>query len=329
MKRIGLMFPGQGSQHIGMGHELYKRYPMARDVFDQVDSILQCHLSQLIFHGDENELRKTSNAQPAILAHSLATLAVLQSESNVFHEPSIVMGHSLGEFTAACAAGYLELDEAVQMVRARGKAMEAAAAQAGETSMVAMLPLSYEKSMALCEEIQAVQPNHVCQVANWNATNQVVLSGHKAAVEQAVQLGKEKFKVRRAIPLDVSAPFHCSLLQSVEQEVEHLLQASTGSKRRKSNATTKEEKKNAPSTTHMITNINGTLQHDWTSICSDLSKQTCETVKWVRCMDTAIEGTDVETWYEVGPGVALSNLMKRHMPKHYHCSNAIELIQAL
>jgi malonyl CoA-acyl carrier protein transacylase len=119
------------------------------------------------------------------------------------------------------------------------------------------------------------------------------------------------------------------LLQSVEQEVEHLLQASTGSKRRKSNATTKEEKKNAPSTTHMITNINGTLQHDWTSICSDLSKQTCETVKWVRCMDTAIEGTDVETWYEVGPGVALSNLMKRHMPKHYHCSNAIELIQAL
>jgi [acyl-carrier-protein] S-malonyltransferase len=318
---IGLMFPGQGSQHIGMGHDLYKNFPVAKDVFDQVDEILNYNLSKLIFHGDETELKMTSNAQPAILTHSLATLAVIQSESDVFDHTHIVMGHSLGEFTAACAAGYMNLADGVKIVRARGVAMEASASQAGETLMVAMMPLSYEKSQLLCERVieESNNPNSsiygmVCEVANWNATNQVVISGNKDAIQLAITLGKEEFQVRRAIPLDVSAPFHCSLLHSVEQEVKCLL----------NNNNCRTSTKNKP---QMITNIDGTLQNNWNNIRSDLSKQTCKTVKWVRCMDTAINQTDTETWYEVGPGVTLSTLMKRHVPKHYQVWSSNDLIK--
>ena len=331
---VGLVFPGQGAQHIGMGHSLYTNFPAAKDIFDQVDAVLKLNLSAMMFHGDAHDLRKTSNAQPAILAHSLATLAVLKSESDVFDRTRVVMGHSLGEFTAACAAGYLDLDDGIQLVRARGVAMEAAALQAGDTRMVAMMPLSYEKAQLLCERVRRTMSDcpkgtPICEIANWNATNQIVLSGHAPAVELAIELSKEEFRVRRAVPLDVGAPFHCSLMQSAETTVASLLTNTTAARRPPPAAVAAaavcgeggdgDGASGPRSSIQMITNVNGHLQDNWQTIQQDLTQQTCATVKWVSCMETAIHQTEVETWCEVGPGVTLTNLMKRAMPQHYHC----------
>jgi [acyl-carrier-protein] S-malonyltransferase len=311
---IGLMFPGQGSQQVGMGVDLYSN-PFGKDVFDQVDEALGEKLSELMFRGDPLELQKTSNAQPAILAHSMAILAVAESilPKKFLQQTQLFMGHSLGEFTAACAAGCLTLPDAVRLVRARGKTMEEAAAKNLENvSMVAMMPLGLEKAFELCSAVEwddSVEDGGVCQVANWNAENQVVLSGTKCAVECAVALGKTDFKVRRAVPLNVSAPFHCTLMTPAEQTIEKLLPLDLPNP-----------------TAPIVMNIDGSARETWPEIRQGLVDQTCSTVMWVTCAKTAVEGlTNLEsendntsvTMYELGPGSTLSSLMRRTAPKHW------------
>ena len=328
---IALMFPGQGSQHIGMGLDLYTKYPAAKDVFDQVDEALNENLSQLMFHGDPFELQKTSNAQPAILTHSMAMLAAAEDilPNSLLQQTHVFMGHSLGEFTAACAAGCFTLPDAVRLVRARGIAMEEAAENAGDVAMVAMMPLGLEKGIELCQTIEANANGGICQVANWNAGNQIVISGTQSAVQQAIDLGKSKYKVRRAIPLDVSAPFHCSLMKSAESKVKDLLYDATKEKQTFQNPS-------AP----IVMNIDGSMQDKWIDIREGLINQTCQTVKWVSCAKTVVDSLSEHNAYkpidgdnnieidanecleptmviEIGPGKTLTSLMGRVAPKHF------------
>ena len=206
------IFPGQGSQIVGMGKALADRSPVAREVFDAVDTALGEKLSRTIFEGPEAELTLTANAQPALMAVSLAALRVLESEAglDLSKAAKFVAGHSLGEYSALCAAGALTIQDAARLLRLRGAAMQAAV-PVGEGAMAALIGVELEGARAIAKEA-ADAAGAVCQVANDNGGGQVVLSGAKAAVEKAMEISKTH-GVKRAVPLPVSAPFHCALMQ--------------------------------------------------------------------------------------------------------------------
>jgi len=206
------IFPGQGSQIVGMGKALADRSPVAREVFDAVDTALGEKLSRTIFEGPEAELTLTANAQPALMAVSLAALRVLESEAglDLSKAAKFVAGHSLGEYSALCAAGALAIADAARLLRLRGAAMQAAV-PVGEGAMAALIGVELEGARAIAKEA-ADAAGAVCQVANDNGGGQVVLSGAKAAVEKAMEISKTH-GVKRAVPLPVSAPFHCALMQ--------------------------------------------------------------------------------------------------------------------
>jgi [acyl-carrier-protein] S-malonyltransferase len=206
------IFPGQGSQSVGMGKALFENFAAARAVFEETDAALSQKLSTLMFEGPEGELTLTANAQPALMAVSLAAMRVLQSEAglDLERDARFVAGHSLGEYSALCAAGAFSLADAARLLRLRGEAMQKAVAP-GEGAMAALLGLDAEAAAAAAAEA-ASGTGLVCQVANDNAPGQVVVSGAKAAVERAVAIAKEK-GARRAMLLPVSAPFHCALMQ--------------------------------------------------------------------------------------------------------------------
>ena len=204
------VFPGQGSQKVGMGAELAEASAAAREVFEEVDEALGQHLCRLMREGPEDELTLTENAQPAIMAHSIAILRVLEREGGITlaDKAGCVAGHSLGEYSALCAAGAFSLADTARLLKTRGQAMQAAV-PVGEGAMAALLGADVEKAQALAD---AAAEGEVCTVANDNDPSQVVLSGHRGAIERAVALTKEH-GIKRGVLLPVSAPFHCPLMQ--------------------------------------------------------------------------------------------------------------------
>lgn len=214
------IFPGQGSQAVGMGKALAEASPVARAVFEEVDEALGQHLFRLMAEGPIEELTLTQNAQPAIMAHALATLRVLEREGGVTlaGKAAFVAGHSLGEYSALCAAGALDLATTARLLRLRGQAMQAAV-PVGEGAMAALLGADLATAEAVAE---AAAQGEVCTVANDNDPGQVVISGHKAAVERALGIAKEK-GARRALLLPVSAPFHCPLMQPAAEAMAEAL----------------------------------------------------------------------------------------------------------
>jgi len=204
------VFPGQGSQKVGMGVELAAASAAAREVFEEVDEALGQKLSTLMFEGPEDQLTLTENAQPAIMAHAIAVLRVLEKEGglSLVAKGECVAGHSLGEYTALCAVGAFSLADTARLLKLRGKAMQAAV-PVGVGAMCALLGANVDKAQALAE---AASEGEVCEVANDNDPGQVVLSGHRGAIERAVALAKDH-GIKRGVLLPVSAPFHCSLMQ--------------------------------------------------------------------------------------------------------------------
>ncbi|WP_147125217.1 ACP S-malonyltransferase [Shimia ponticola] len=213
-----MVFPGQGAQAIGMGKDLADAYPAAKAVFDEVDDALGEKLSALIWEGDQDTLTLTANAQPALMATSLATVRALEAEGFSVDQSAFVAGHSLGEYSALAAAGALTVADTARLLRVRGQAMQDAV-PVGVGAMAALLGLDYETVTAVAAEAAG---DEVCEAANDNDPGQVVVSGHKAAVERAVELAKEK-GAKRAVLLPVSAPFHCSLMAPAAERMKEAL----------------------------------------------------------------------------------------------------------
>lgn len=216
------VFPGQGSQKVGMGADLAEASATAREVFEEVDEALSQKLSGIMRDGPEDQLTLTENAQPAIMANAIATLRVLEKDFGILlaEKGACVAGHSLGEYSALCAVGAFSLADTARLLKLRGQAMQAAV-PVGEGAMAALLGADIEKAQALAE---AAAQGEVCEVANDNDPTQVVISGHKGAIERAIELAKEH-GIKRGILLPVSAPFHCSLMQPAADRMEKALAA--------------------------------------------------------------------------------------------------------
>jgi [acyl-carrier-protein] S-malonyltransferase len=283
---MAFMFPGQGSQTVGMGRELAAMYPVAHETFDEADAALGYKLSQLCFEGPEDQLKLTEITQPAILTVSVAAWRVLQSKGIT---PSYVVGHSLGEYSANVAAGTLSFADAVKTVRNRGKYMQEAV-PVGVGAMAAILALPAEQVEQICAESTQ---GEVCQAANLNSPDQTVISGNKAAVERAAALAKER-GAKRAILLPVSAPFHCALMQPAQNRLAEDLRALSF---------------HNPEV-QVICNVDATLVATGDQGRDALIRQVTGAVQWVKSMRVLIE-LGVENYVKVGPGKVLCGLMKQ------------------
>jgi [acyl-carrier-protein] S-malonyltransferase len=285
-KEIAFLFPGQGSQAVGMGRELAALYPVAQETFDEADAALGLKLSQLCFEGPEDQLKLTENTQPAILTVSVACYRVLES---VGITPQYVAGHSLGEYSAHVAAGTLDFQDAVRTVRNRGKYMQEAV-PVGVGAMAAILGLSLEQIQHACNEAAQGQ---VCSPANINSPDQVVISGSKAAVERAAELCKQK-GAKRAVMLPVSAPFHCSLMQPAQDRLAADLKALALN----------------PMEVPLVTNVDSQIIDEADDAREALIRQVTGAVQWDTSMRVLIE-KGVNTFVEVGPGKVLCGLMRQ------------------
>ena len=283
------VFPGQGAQTIGMGQALAANYPVAKAVFDEVDDALGQDLSGLIWEGDIGTLTLTANAQPALMATSLAALRALQAEGMALDTASFIAGHSLGEYSALAAAGAISIADTARLLRIRGTAMQEAV-PVGVGAMAAILGMDFAAVTALAE---AASQGDVCQAANDNDPGQVVVSGHRAAVERALDLAKEA-GAKRAILLPVSAPFHCALM---EPAAERMALALT-------------EVDIAAPALPLVSNVLASAVSDPAMIRSLLVEQVTGAVRWRESvMYLASEGV-TEVW-EIGAGKALSGMIRR------------------
>ena len=283
------VFPGQGAQSIGMGKAFADTYPAAKAVFDEVDEALGQNLSALIWEGDIADLTLTENAQPALMATSMAAMAALNAEGVQISDAAFVAGHSLGEYSALCAAGVLSLGDTARLLKTRGQAMQAAV-PVGIGAMAALLGLDFAAAKAVAE---AAAQGDVCQAANDNDPGQVVVSGHKAAVERAAVLAKEA-GAKRAVILPVSAPFHCSLMEPAARVMESALSEVTF---------------NAPSVP-VVVNVLAEPISDPDALCTHLVTQITASVRWRESvLFMASQGVD-EIW-EIGAGKALSGMIRR------------------
>jgi [acyl-carrier-protein] S-malonyltransferase len=285
------IFPGQGSQTVGMGKTLAHDFAAARDVFSEVDAALDENLSTTIWEGPPEKLTLTQNAQPALMAMSLAVMRVLETEAglDLVRQVQFVAGHSLGEYSALAAAGALSISETARLLRIRGRAMQNAV-PVGTGAMAALLGLDFEQAAVVAME---AQQGEVCQAANDNGGGQVVVSGHRAAVERAIEIAKSK-GARRAMMLPVSAPFHCALMQPAAEVMAQALAESTIS----------------PPLVPIVTNVSARPVRDPKEIMRSLISQVTGTVRWresVACMANA----GVTDFYEIGAGKVLSGLVRR------------------
>ena len=283
------VFPGQGAQSIGMGKALADAYPAARAVFDEVDEALGEKLSDLIWEGDAETLTLTQNAQPALMATSLAAMRALEAEGVAITDAAFVAGHSLGEYSALAATGSLSVADAARLLRTRGAAMQKAV-PVGVGAMAALLGLDFEAAMEVAKE--AAQ-GEVCQAANDNDPGQVVVSGHKDAVNRAVELAKEK-GAKRAVLLPVSAPFHCALMEPAAREMAIALE---------------DVDINRPAVP-VVANVVAEAIKDAATLRSLLVQQVTGSVRWRESVLWMAEHGVTEIW-EIGAGKALSGMIRR------------------
>jgi [acyl-carrier-protein] S-malonyltransferase len=300
MPVYAFIFPGQGSQAVGMGRDLAAAFPVAREVFQEVDDTLGQKLSKLMFEGPGEELILTENTQPALMAHSLAVLRVLEKEAGITipNKAFVVAGHSLGEYTALAAAGAFSIADAARLLKLRGQSMQRAV-PAGEGAMAALLGADMDQAQAICAEaapLPDAEGSEVVQPANDNGGGQVVISGHRGAVERAIEIAKAK-GIKRAMLLPVSAPFHCSLMAPAADAMAEALD------------------KTAPRTpaVPVVANVSAQRESDPDRIRSLLVQQVTATVRWRESV-AAMTEMGVDRFVELGTGKVLTGLIKRIAP---------------
>ncbi|MEM7328417.1 MAG: ACP S-malonyltransferase [Pseudomonadota bacterium] len=290
MSKFAFIFPGQGSQFIGMGNDLAETYPAAKAVFEEVDEALGQDLSGLIWSGSEDDLKLTANTQPALMAVSVAAMRALESAHGIGAEQAaFIAGHSLGEYSALASAGALSVGDCAKVLRIRGNAMQDAV-PAGEGAMAALLGASPEQAAALCANGASEGP---CEIANDNAPGQIVISGGKTAVEKAIS-GAKDAGVKKAVLLPVSAPFHCSLMQPA---ADAMAEALAGIQFQSPKAA-------------LVANVTATAGSDPEAIRAQLVEQVTGQVRWTESVQfMAAEG--VELTIEAGAGKVLSVMNRR------------------
>ncbi len=284
-----LIFPGQGSQEVGMGKDLAERFSAARGIFSEADDSLGFALSRVIFEGPDEELKKTALTQPAIMTASIAALTVLKREYGLAGNPDFVAGHSLGEYTALVAAGVLSFADAVRLVHIRGALMQDAAPE-GTGAMAAIIGLDDEAVSRICEEIA---PDRECQPANFNAPGQVVVSGLVGAVQKFIETAKSR-GAKKAILLNVSAPFHSALMRSVADRLAAEFEKCSWS----------------DASIPVAANVSALPVSSVSDIRKSLYEQTYSPVLWSKSVEYMAD-KGVSLFAEIGPGTVLSGLVKR------------------
>jgi [acyl-carrier-protein] S-malonyltransferase len=288
MTNLAFLFPGQNSQYAGMGRDLAEKFPVARRTFDEADEALGFSISKLCFEGPEDQLKLTEFQQPAICTVSVAALRVLAEKGIT---PMLVAGHSLGEYAANVAAGSLDFADAVRTVRQRGRFMQEAVPP-GQGAMAAVLGLSSEDTARACDDA-AAETHNIVSAANFNSPEQTVISGEAPAVERAAELSKQR-GAKRVVMLQVSAPFHCALMQPAQDRLAELLRALTFSTPRIS----------------VAVNVDAALVTDPNQLREALIRQVTGAVRWVDSIRLLIAQSPA-FFVEVGPGKVLSGLMRQ------------------
>jgi [acyl-carrier-protein] S-malonyltransferase len=288
---VAFLFPGQGSQYVGMGKELCEHYSVAAQAFEEAEQTLGFSLRQLCFFGPEADLQLTENTQPAILALSIAALRVLQSESGV--KPAYVAGHSLGEYSALVCVGALSFSDGLRVVRERGRLMQAAV-PSGKGAMAVIIGLDMAAVSAIC---QKAEEEEVVAPANYNGGGQIVIAGSKAAVARAMVLAKSE-GAKRVLELPVSAPFHCPLMKPAAEGLKRVLDDVTIH----------------PFSVGVISNVDAEVNLDPARVKLSLAEQAMRPVRWEESVHK-LESLGISRMLEVGPGRVLKGLVKRISPK--------------